>query len=111
MLVVLDQPGAGKAGRELLDDFFHLVVFQPRVDNLQLLPQYGKHDHFGEVLSVGVTGVLLAVQIKDRPAQPVKLVEEGFLDVVALVELDLLRGFISAVHKSSRAWVLTLAGR
>ena len=54
--------------------------------------------------------MLLAIQIKDRPAQPVKLVKQRFLDMVPLVELDRLRGVVSAGHKSSRALVLTPVG-
>ena len=38
--VVLDQARAGEAGGELLDDFLDLVVFKPRVDDLQLLAQH-----------------------------------------------------------------------
>ena len=38
MPVVLDQAGAGEARGELLDNFLHLIVFKPRVDDLQLLP-------------------------------------------------------------------------
>ena len=59
--VVLDQAGAGEAGGELFDNFLHLIVFQPRVDDLQLLAQHGQHDHLGEALAEGVAGVLLAV--------------------------------------------------
>jgi len=37
MTIILDQAGAGKAGGELLDHFLDLVVFQPIVDNPELL--------------------------------------------------------------------------
>ena len=61
VLIVLDQARAGEARGELLDDFLDLIVFQPRIDDLQLLPQHGQHDHLGEALAEGVAGVLLAV--------------------------------------------------
>ena len=54
MAVVLDQAGAGKAGGELLDDLLDLVVFQPRIDDLQLLAQHRQHHHLGKALPVAV---------------------------------------------------------
>jgi len=38
--------------------------------------------------------VLLAVEIDDLPAKPVKLIEKGFFDMVALVELDVMESFL-----------------
>ena len=67
--VVLDQAGAGEAGGELLDHLLDLIVFQPGIDDLQLLPQHRQHDHLGEALAEGVAGLLLAVEIDDLPAQ------------------------------------------
>ena len=70
MAVVLDQAGAGKAGGELLDHFLHLVVFQPGVDDLQLLAQHRQHHHLGKGLAKGVAGMLFVVQVDDLPAKP-----------------------------------------
>ena len=67
--VVLDQTGAGEARGELLDHLLHLIVFQPGVDDLELLPQHRQHDHLGEALAEAVAGVLLAVEVDDLPAQ------------------------------------------
>ena len=36
--IVLDQAGAGEFGREVLYHLLNLIVFQPRIDHLQLLP-------------------------------------------------------------------------
>ena len=94
MAVVLDQAGAGEAGGELLDHFLHLIVFQPGVDDLELLPQHRQHDHLGEALAEAVARVLFAVEIDDLPLQASKLIEQRLLDVVAFVNSQLccLRG-------------------
>ena len=56
VLVVFQQAGAREAGRELLDDFLDLVVFEPGVDDLEPLAEHGQHHHLGEVLAVAVGG-------------------------------------------------------
>jgi len=61
--VVLNQPGAEKAGRELLDHILNLIVFQPVIDDLQLLAQNRQKNDLGEILAPSVTGMLLAVEI------------------------------------------------
>ena len=98
--VVLDQIGPGEARRELLDRLLHLIVLQPGVDDLEPLPQHRQHDDLGEALPEGVAGVLLAVEVDDLPAQPGQLIEEGLLDVVAFVELD-VRGRFVLGHQES----------
>ena len=100
--VVLNQAGAGKARGELLDHLLHLIVFQPGVDDLELLPQHRQHDHLGEALAEAVARVLLAVEVDDLPAQACKLIEERLLDVVALVELEVLGcfGLVHTIHPS-----------
>ena len=40
MPVVLQQVGAGEIGSELFHHLIHLILLQPRVDHLQLLPQH-----------------------------------------------------------------------
>ena len=92
--VVFDQVGSGEAGGELFDHLLHLIVVQPGVDDLELLPQHLQHHHLGEILAVTVAGMLFAVEIDDLPAQPVKLIEKGFFDMVPLVELDVLGCFV-----------------
>jgi hypothetical protein len=89
MAVVLDQTAAGEIGRKLLDHRLHLVLFQPRIDRLQLLAQHGRHVHFGEVRAEGGGGMLLGVEVEDFPAEPGKLVQQRLFDVVAFVELEL----------------------
>ncbi len=49
-----------------------------------------------KLCAVAVAGVLLAVEVDDLPAQPVELIEQRLLDVVALVESDLVRGLVGA---------------
>ena len=72
VLVVLDQSGAGEIRGELPDDFFDLVVCQPRIDDCELFSQYRQHDDFGKVLSKRISGLLLPVgQVDDLPAQAV----------------------------------------
>jgi hypothetical protein len=44
---------------KLLDHFLDLVVFEPRIDDLQLLPQHGQRDDLGEIPPVSFTGELL----------------------------------------------------
>ena len=84
--IVLQKPRARKAGGELFDDFVDLVVLQPGIDNPQLLAQYGQHHNFGEALTMALGGELLVVEVEDFPAKPGKLIQERFLDVVALVQ-------------------------
>lgn len=99
VLVVFDQAVTGKAARELLDDFLDLIVFQPRIDHLELRAQHLRQDDFGEVLASGVGGLLLLVsQVDDVPAESVELFEQRQLDVVSLVEFDVLRCFVAARH-------------
>ena len=99
--VVLNQTCAGEACGELLDHLLHLIVFQPVVDDLELLPQHRQHHHLGKALAEAVARVLLAVEVDDLPAQAMKLVEEGLLDVVAFVEFEVLEvfcpGFIPSI--------------
>jgi len=83
--VVFDQVAAREAGSELLDDFLYLIVFQPWVDDLELLAQDRKYHHLGKILAVAVGWLLLAVEADYVPAQSVKLIEQGFFDVVAFV--------------------------
>jgi len=40
VLVILDQPLAGKVRGKLLDDVLNLVILQPRIDSLELSTQY-----------------------------------------------------------------------
>ena len=70
--VVLNQTGTGKARGELLDHLLHLIVFQPVVDDLELLPQNRQHHHLGEALAEAVARMLLAVEVDDLPAQAVQ---------------------------------------
>ena len=92
VLVVLDQSGAGEIRGELPDDFFDLIVFQPRIDDCELFSQYRQHDDFGKVFPEGVAGLLLLVgQVDDLPAQAVELLKKGFLDVITFVEFDVLQ--------------------
>ncbi len=86
--VVLDQIGSGEARREPLDRLLYLVILQPGVDDLEPLPQHRQHDDLGKALPEGGARVLLNVEVDDLPAQPVQLIEEELLDVVALVELE-----------------------
>ena len=92
--VVCNQAASGKAGGDLLDNFFHLIVFQPLVDDLELRPQNLQDHHLGEALTEAVARMLLAVEIDDLPLQAIKLVEERLLNVVAFVEFKVLGCFI-----------------
>jgi hypothetical protein len=38
ILIVLQKPCAWEAGRQLLDDLFDLIIFEPWVGDLELLP-------------------------------------------------------------------------
>src|SRR5205823_8029230 len=93
---------------DLLDDLFDLVVFEPRVDDLQLLPQHGKHHDLGETLAEGIARMLFAVAIQHPPLQTVKLIKKRLFDVIAFVEPYLLRGFVTGRHRPSLALVWTL---
>ena len=75
MTVVFDQVATGKAGSDLLDYLFHLIVFKPGIDNLEMLTQHRQHDHLGEVLPIAVAGVLFTVKVDYVPAHPVELIE------------------------------------
>ena len=46
-------------------------------------------------------GCCLLSQIDDLPVQTRQLIQQRLLDVVALVELDFLGGFVGAGHKDS----------
>ena len=61
---------------------------------LSCCPQDRQHHHLGEALAKAVAGVLFAVEIDDFPTQPRKLIEEGLLNVVALVEFEMLGCFL-----------------
>jgi len=67
MVVVLDQACAGETGGEVLDYFLHLIVFQPRVDDLELLAQDRKHYNLCEGLTIAVARVLGFVEVKNFP--------------------------------------------
>ncbi len=80
-------PLPGKAGGELLDDLFDLIVVQPRIDDCKPLSQHRQHDNFGKTLPKRIAGLLLRVgQVDDFPAQAVQLLKQGFLYVVAFVQ-------------------------
>ena len=102
MAVILNQTGTGKACGKLFYNLFHLVIIHPIVDDLELSSEHWQHDHFGKILPKGITWALLAVEVDDFPAKAVKLVEKGFLDVVALVEPEALGSFILShtIHPS-----------
>jgi hypothetical protein len=51
----------------LFDDFLNLIIFQPGVDDLELLTQNLQHHNLGEVLSVAVGGVLFGIEIDYFP--------------------------------------------
>ena len=63
------RPVPGKLRGDLLDHLFHLVIFQPGIDELELLAQNRQHHHFGEIFAIGVTRVLFVVQVDDLPVQ------------------------------------------
>jgi len=88
--VVFNQIGPGETGSQLLDHLLYLIVFQPVIDDLELRPQDFQHHNLGEALAVAVRWVLLAVEVKNFPLQTIKLIEEGFLDMVAFVEFDII---------------------
>ena len=73
VVVVLNQIAAWEAGGKLFDYLFYLIIFQPWIDDLELLVQNRQHDHFGETLAVAVAGVLFVLQVDYVPAQLVKL--------------------------------------
>ena len=98
MPVVLEQVGAREIRRELFDHLVHLIVFQPRVDHLQLLPQHRQHHHLREVLAMRVAGMLLGVQVEDLPAEACELIQQRLLDVLPLVEAD-LGGCVLGAHE------------
>ena len=89
--IVLQKPRARKAGGELFDDFVDLVVLQPGIDAPEPLAQHGQHHHLVEAPTMAVGGVLLVVEVEDVPAKPGELIQEWFLDVVALVKADRLQ--------------------
>ena len=95
MAVVFDQTGAGKACGNLLNHLFHLIVLQPRINDLQLLAQHRQHHHLGECFAKGIAGILFIVQVDDLPTQAVKLIKQRLFNVVALVEFDVLRCILS----------------
>ena len=87
VVVVLQQSGAGEARRELLDHLLHLIVFQPGVDDLELLAQHRQHHDLGRSSRDRCRpGAACCPKVDDFPPQACKLIEQGFLDVVALVE-------------------------
>ena len=86
VLVVLNQTCAGKTGCELLNDFFDLIFFKPRIDDFQLLSQDREHDHFRKTLSERLRRILFGVAIDYLPAKALKLVEERLFDVITFVE-------------------------
>ena len=92
----------GKAGGESFDNFFDLVVLQPGIDNPQLLAQYGQHHNFGEAPTMALGGELLVIEVEDFPAKPGKLIQERFLDVVALVQAMRLWGHACGLHRCSK---------
>ena len=84
--VVLRQPHARKTCGQPSGGFFDLVVLQPRVDDRKPLAQHGRHRHLGKVLPEAVRRVLLAVEVEDLPAEAGELIQQGLLDVAALVD-------------------------
>src|SRR4051794_19733397 len=66
--VVLNEVGARKACRKLLDHLLDLVIFKPTVDDLELLPQDRQHDDFRKILAKRLARLLLAVAINDFPS-------------------------------------------
>src|SRR5581483_5848518 len=99
--VVLDEAGSGEICRQLLDHFLNLVVLQPGIDYLQLLPQHGQHDDFRESLAERIFRFLLLVAVDDLPAQARQLIQEGLLDVIPLVELEFLGEFFVHRHQTA----------
>ena len=83
--IVLQQARARETGGESFDDFVDLVILQPGIDNLEPLAQHGQHHHLVEAPTMAVGGELLIVEVEDLPAKPGELIQEWFLDVVALV--------------------------
>ena len=72
-----NQAAAREACGELLDHLLHLIVFEPGIDDLELLPQHRQHDHIGEALAEGVSWLLLAVEVDDLPVQARQADREG----------------------------------
>jgi len=90
MPVVFQQIIAGEIGRKLLYNFLDLIRFQPRVDHLQLLTQHWQKRYLGKAIPPSVLGgLLLHVQVQHFPLQAFKLVEQGHLDVIALIDSDM----------------------
>ena len=89
--IVLQQLPTRKAGGELFDDFVDLIVLQPGIDNPEPLAQHRQHHHLGEASTMAVGGELPVVEVKDLPAKPDELIQEWFLDVVALVHAKRMR--------------------
>ena len=90
--IVLQQPRARKAGGESFDNFVDLVVLQPGIDNLEPLAQHGQHHHLVEAPTMAVGGELPVIEVEDLPAKPGELIQQRFLDVVALVHAMRLWG-------------------
>lgn len=69
MSVVLEQASTREAGGKLLDYFIDLVLLEPRIDDLELLAEYGEHHDISEVVTVAVGRVLFVVEVDDLPAE------------------------------------------
>lgn len=110
MPVVLNEIGAGKARGKLLDHLFNLIVFEPVIDNLELLAKHRQHHDLSKALTKRLRRRLLIIAIDDVPAEPLQLIKEGLLDMKPFIKLDFLRGLVGDRHKSSSASVLDLAG-
>ena len=61
MAVVLDQVCARPTRCKMLDDFLDLIVLQPWIDDLQLLPQHRQHHNFGKILAQGLAWDLVVI--------------------------------------------------
>ena len=102
MPVVFQQTCALETGGELLHDFLNLVIFEPWVDDLELLMEHRQHYDFGEARAVGIGRALRCVEVDNLPAESRELIEHRLLDVVPFVELDVDCGF-AATHVLANA--------
>ena len=62
--------------------------------------RHGKHHHLGKALAEAVRRALLVVEVDDLSTEPRKLIQQGPLDVVALVDAKRLHGYAYRSHGS-----------
>ena len=70
MLVVLQQSGARETHGDLFDDLLDLIVFEPGVDDLELLAQHRQHNDLGRVSRCVAASACFILSVRSMTSQP-----------------------------------------